>query len=115
MKTGKYENAVAQLFTSLGVDPVATPNYRILDAAGQVDQLIFTITEDSERLSQNLTRFAEEVNRVNYDVTSPTRSSLIDDISENTSRLRAKREGLYDLIGAIHGDDAVKTFRRSIG
>jgi len=115
MNTGRYETAVAALLTSLGVDPVATPNYRILDVAEQVDQLIFTIAEDSARLARNLTKFAEEVAHVNYDVTPPTQSSLIADITENTGRLRAKREGLYDLVAAVHGAEALKTFRRSIG
>jgi hypothetical protein len=111
----RYETAVVQLIASLGVDPVADANYRILDVAGQIDDLIFTIAEDSARLSRNLTKFAEEVAHVNYDVTPPTHSSLIADITENTGRLRAKRVGLYDLIAAVHGADAVKTFRRSIG
>ena len=116
MKNAKrYEAAVVQLLSSLDVDPKASVNYRILDVAGQVDNLVFTIAEDSERLARNLTKFAEEVNYVNYDVTPPTQSSLIADISENTGRLRAKREGLYDLIASVHGNDAIKAYRQSIG
>jgi len=111
----RYETAVVQLIASLGVDPVADANYRILDVAGQVDDLIFTIAEDSARLSRNLAEFAAALVEVNYDVTPPTRSSIVDDIAENAGRLRAKREGLYDLIAAVHGADAVKTFRRSMG
>ncbi|NDE17849.1 hypothetical protein EBZ80_23280 [bacterium] len=111
----RYETAVVQLIASLGVDPVANANYRILDVAGQIDDLIFTIAEDSARLSRNLAEFAAALVEVNYDVTPPTQSSIIADITENTGRLRAKREGLYDLIVAIHGSTALKTFRRSLG
>jgi len=115
--TKRYETAAAALLSSLGVDPVADVNYRILDVATQVDNLIFTIAEDrlKARLARNLAKFAGEVAYVNYDVTPPAQSSIIADISENTERLRAKREGLYDLITAVHGADAVKTFRRSLG
>ncbi len=111
----RYETAVVQLFTSLGVDQVATPNYRIADIASQIDNLIYTVAEDSARLARNLTKFAEEVAHVNYDLTPPTQSSIIADITENTGRLRAKREGLYDLVAAVHGAEALKAFRRSIG
>ena len=111
----RYETAVVQLIASLGVDPVADANYRILDVAGQVDDLIFTIAEDSARLSRNLAEFATALVDVNYDVTPPTRSSLVDDIAENAGRLRAKREGLYDLVVAVHGAAALKAFRRSLG
>jgi len=112
----RYETAVTALFTSLGVDDRAEHTaWLLLHAAGQVDNLIFTIAEDSARLARNLTKFAEEVAHVNYDVTPPTQSSLIADITENTGRLRAKREGLYDLVAAVHGAEALKTFRRSVG
>jgi hypothetical protein len=112
----RYETAVTALLTSLGVDDRADANCRLLHAAEQVDNLIFTIAEDSARLARNLTKFAEEVAHVNYDVTPPTQSSLIADITENTGRLRAKREGLYDLVVAeTKRVEALKTFRRSIG
>ena len=110
----RYETAVTQLLSSLGADVHTDGNLRILTAAEHVDNLIATIADDSARLARNLTKFAEEIDYVNYDVTPPTQSSLIADISENTGRLRAKREGLYDLIAAVHGPEGSKAFRRSL-
>lgn len=110
--TGRYEQAAINLFAPAGLKQPA--DAMIIDAAHQVDNLIFTIAEDSARLARNLTKFAEEVNRVNYDLTAPTMHSAAFDITENNGRLRAKREGLYALIVAVHGREALKAYSQSI-
>jgi len=111
---GRYEQAALNLFAPEG--RLKQPaDAMILDAAHQVDNLIFTIVEDTARLARNLTRFAEEVNHVNYDLTLPTQSSLIADITENNGRLRAKREGLMAIICAVHGRETLKAYSQSIG
>jgi ribosomal protein L10 len=111
--TGRYEQAATNLFAPEGLKQPS--DAMILDAAHQVDNLIFTIGEDALRLARNLTKFADEVNQVNYDLTAPTMHSAASDITENNGRLRAKREGLFALIGAVHGPEALKAYRRSLG
>ena len=111
---GRYEQAALTL-TGPVEDLVGDRAvYSILDTAHQVDNLIFTIAEDSARLARNLNTFAEEVSRVNYDVTPPTHSSIIADITENTGRLRAKREALFTLITTLRGRDALKAYSQSL-
>jgi hypothetical protein len=111
---GRYEQAALTL-TGPVEDLVGDRAvYSILDTAHQVDNLIFTIAEDSRRLSQNFAEFATTLVEVNYDVTPPTRSSLIADITENTGRLRAKREALFTLITTLRGRDALKAFSQAL-
>ena len=110
--TGRYEQAAINLFAPEGLKQPS--DAMIIDAAHQVDNLIYTISEDSARLARNLTKFAEEVNQVNYDLTAPTMHSAAFDITENNGRLRAKREGLFALICAVHGREALKAYNQSI-
>ena len=112
MKNAKrYETAAIQLLGPVtGKSDAVRGPLAIIDAAADVDTLIFTIAEDSRRLARNLSAHADQVEVVNYDVTAPTLSSLIGDITENSGRLREKRSALFTLIGAVLGRDAMKSF-----
>jgi hypothetical protein len=115
MKNAKrYETAAIQLLGPVTENSDAG-TLAITDAAAAVDDLIFTIAEDSRRLARNLSTHADQVEVVNYDVTAPTVSSLIGDITENSGRLREKRSALFTLIGALLGRDAMKSFSCSLG
>jgi hypothetical protein len=110
-----YQTAVTSFLSrKLGQATGALTDYAVIDHACEVDRLIESVASSARSLATDCERYAQTVADAHYEVTPPTHSSRIVDLTRDSARLAAKRESLFALLSALYGPDACKQVRADL-
>jgi hypothetical protein len=86
----------------------------LVGLASDIDCYVEDIARKSRALAESFADYAQQVEVASYDVTPPTQSSRIADITYDSGRLAAARKTLFELVGALYGRNAAKQFRQDL-